>query len=78
MEGSLNNKNCRTPCKHITSEDTIQVSENDVGKNIATAEYGARTISGENPSNLLDGNFTEYSWRKGNTQNRSKNYITYN
>ncbi|XP_055299678.1 BTB/POZ domain-containing protein 9-like isoform X2 [Sitodiplosis mosellana] len=41
--------------------------EKDVEENIATAEYGAKTISGENPSALLSGNFTDYDVNKGST-----------
>ncbi|XP_055298946.1 BTB/POZ domain-containing protein 9-like [Sitodiplosis mosellana] len=39
----------------------------DVGVNFATTEYGAKTISGENPSALLSGNFTDYDSETGCT-----------
>lgn len=40
-------------------------SEKDAEENVATIEYGAKTISGENASALLSGNFSEYDFDRG-------------
>ncbi|XP_055299685.1 BTB/POZ domain-containing protein 9-like [Sitodiplosis mosellana] len=39
----------------------------EVEENIATTEYGAKTVAGENPASLLSGNFTDYDVNKGCT-----------
>lgn len=37
------------------------------GKDFASAKYNAETISGDNASALLDGNFTDYDFTNGKT-----------
>ncbi|XP_055304267.1 BTB/POZ domain-containing protein 9-like [Sitodiplosis mosellana] len=58
MEGcnKLSNANSRVSC-----------SKSEIEENFATPELGAKTISGENPSALLSGNFTDFDWKTGYT-----------
>lgn len=41
-------------------------SEQEIEENFATTKYGAKVISGKNPSALLSGNFVDYDVNKGN------------